>query len=109
MDESVFTPAIVLLVAGNVVASLYALSNAKFMDRNLFHVGPILQNQEWHRLLTSGFLHGGFLHLFVNMYVLLMFGSDVETKLGTTAFLIVYFAALLGGNAARGAALGPSG
>ncbi len=99
MDESVFTPAIVLLVAGNVVASLYALSNAKFMDRNLFHVGPILQNQEWHRLLTSGFLHGGFLHLFVNMYVLLMFGSDVETKLGTTAFLIVYFAALLGGNA----------
>ena len=37
--------------------------------------------------------------MFVNMYVLLMFGSDVETKLGTTAFLIVYFAALLGGNA----------
>ena len=99
MEEPLFTPVIVLLIAGNVLASLYALSNAKFMDRNLFHVGPILQNQEWHRLVTSGFLHGGFLHLFVNMYVLFTFGGEVEAQLGTVSFIIVYFAALLGGNA----------
>lgn len=99
MEEPLFTPVIVLLIAGNVLASLYALSNAKFMDRNLFHVGPILQNQEWHRLVTSGFLHGGFLHLFVNMYVLFTFGGEVEAQLCTVSFIIVYFAALLGGNA----------
>ncbi|MEL6857106.1 MAG: rhomboid family intramembrane serine protease [Pseudomonadota bacterium] len=99
MEEPVLSPVIVLLIAGNVLASFYALSNTKFMERNLFHVGPILQNQEWHRLVTSGFLHGGFLHLFVNMYVLFMFGSDVEQQLGTVGFVIVYFAALLGGNA----------
>jgi len=92
-------PVTSLLIAANVIASLYALSNAEFMEKNLFHVGPILDRGEWHRMVTSGFLHGGFLHLFVNMYVLFMFGGFVERSLGTVAYLIVYFAALLGGNA----------
>ncbi|MEM6557288.1 MAG: rhomboid family intramembrane serine protease, partial [Pseudomonadota bacterium] len=64
-----------------------------------FHVGPILSGGEYHRMVTSGFLHGGFLHLFVNMYVLFMFGGSVELELGSTGYLLVYFAALLGGNA----------
>ena len=99
MDVFQLIPVTSLLIAANVIASLYALSNAAFMDKNLFHVGPIRARGEWHRMVTSGFLHGGFLHLFVNMYVLFMFGGFVERSLGTTAYLIVYFAALLGGNA----------
>jgi len=99
MEQFLLTPATSLLIAGNVIASLLAFSNAQFMERNLFHVGPILSRKEWHRMVTSGFLHGGFLHLFVNMFVLYTFGGFVEQMLGTTAYLIVYFAALLGGNA----------
>ena len=99
MDIVQLIPVTSLLIAASVIASLYALSNAEFMDKNLFHVGPILDRGEWHRMVTSGFLHGGFLHLFVNMYVLFMFGGFVERSLGTVAYLIVYFAALLGGNA----------
>ncbi|MEM7327305.1 MAG: rhomboid family intramembrane serine protease [Pseudomonadota bacterium] len=99
MDQFMLIPVTSLLIAANVIASLFALSNPDFMNRNLFHVGPILSGGEWHRMLTSGFLHGGFLHLFVNMYVLFWFGGDVEQMLGTIGYLIVYFAALLGGNA----------
>lgn len=99
MEQFLSIPVTSLLIAANVIASLYAFSNDQFMEKNLFHVGPILSNREWHRMVTSGFLHGGFLHLFVNMYVLFMFGGFVEQMLGTTAYLIVYFAALLGGNA----------
>ncbi|GAB5458573.1 MAG: rhomboid family intramembrane serine protease [Henriciella sp.] len=98
MEQIMAYPATSLLIAANVVASLIALSNRPFMEKNLFHVGPILQQREWHRMLTSGFLHGGLLHLFVNMYVLYMFGSLIEGALGTFGYLIVYFAALLGGN-----------
>lgn len=98
MDQLLLTPVTSLLIAANVVASLFALSNTQFMEKNLFHVGPILSGKEWHRMVTSGFLHGGFLHLFVNMYVLFMFGGFIERTLGTTAYLVVYFAALLGGN-----------
>ena len=70
------------------------------MEQNLFHVGPILQGREWHRIVTSGFLHGGFFHLLINMYVLYGFGRLLEhpNVLGTGGFLIVYGAALLGGS-----------
>lgn len=99
MDQFMLIPVTSLLIAANVIASLFALSNAKFMEKNLFHVGPILSQREWHRMVTSGFLHGGILHLFVNMYVLFMFGGFVERTVGTISFLIIYFLALLGGNA----------
>lgn len=98
MEQILASPATAVLIAANIVASLIALSNRPFMEKNLFHVGPILQQREWHRMLTSGFLHGGMMHLFVNMYVLYMFGSLIEGALGTFGYLIVYFAALLGGN-----------
>ena len=99
MDQFFLIPVTSLLIAANVIASFFALSNAQFMEKNLFHVGPILSQNEWHRMVTSGFLHGGFLHLFVNMYVLFMFGGFVERAVGTTGYLIIYFLALLGGNA----------
>ena len=99
MDQLQLIPVTSLLIAANVIASLFALSNPPFMDKNLFHVGPILHGREWHRIVTSGFLHGGFLHLFVNMYVLFMFGGFVEQVVGSVAYLIIYFAALAGGSA----------
>ncbi len=99
MEQFLLTPVTSLLIAGNVIASLIALSNPSFMERNLFHVGPILDRREWHRMVTSGFLHGGIIHLFVNMYVLFMFGGFIEQVVGPVAYLIIYFAALLGGNA----------
>ncbi len=99
MDQLSLIPVTALLIGANIIASLFALSNAAFMEKNLFHVGPILQGREWHRMLTSGFLHGGILHLFVNMYVLFNFGGYVEQVVGTIPYIIIYFAALLGGNA----------
>lgn len=98
MDQLMLIPVTSLLIVANVIVSLFALSNAPFMDRNLFHVGPILERREWHRLVTSGFLHGGMLHLMVNMYVLFMFGGYVERMVGPVAYLIIYFAALMGGS-----------
>jgi membrane associated rhomboid family serine protease len=42
-------------------------------------------------LITSLFLHGGVSHLLQNMYFLWLFGEKVETQLGKTVFLLVYF------------------
>ena len=42
-------------------------------------------------LLTSMFLHGSVIHLLFNMYVLFMFGTLLEGKLGRARFLFVYF------------------
>jgi membrane associated rhomboid family serine protease len=54
---------------------------------------------EWWRLITSGFLHFGIIHLGFNMYLLYMLGQMLEPSIGRIRFALVYFAALLGGAA----------
>jgi membrane associated rhomboid family serine protease len=58
-----------------------------------------LANGEWYRLVTSAFLHGSPIHLFVNMLMLWWFGRPLEALLGRARFLAVYFLAVLGGSA----------
>lgn len=53
---------------------------------------------EWYRLITSGFLHFGILHLAFNMYMLFLLGQMLEPVLGRVKFLLLYVAALLGGS-----------
>ncbi|MGB3624587.1 MAG: rhomboid family intramembrane serine protease [Henriciella sp.] len=99
MEQLTLFPATLTLIAINVAASLYAWANPKFLMGNLFWVQGVREKREYHRFLTAGFLHGGVFHLLINMFVLFQFGRIIEDILGTPKFLIVYFAALLGGNA----------
>lgn len=55
---------------------------------------------EWWRLLSSGFLHIGFLHLAMNMIALWVIGRDLELLLGRSRFIAVYALSLLGGSVA---------
>jgi membrane associated rhomboid family serine protease len=45
---------------------------------------------EWVTLVSSQFLHGGFLHLGGNMLFLWIFGNNIEDRLGHTRFAIFY-------------------
>ncbi|MDN2499665.1 rhomboid family intramembrane serine protease [Nocardia nova] len=55
---------------------------------------------QWIRVLGSGFLHYGPLHLVVNMFALYILGRDTELVLGRSRFLAIYLVSLLGGSAA---------
>ena len=44
----------------------------------------------WHTLLTSMFLHGGWMHLIGNMWFLWIFGNNVEDSMGHGRFLLFY-------------------
>lgn len=55
------------------------------------------QGELW-RLVTSGFLHSGLLHIFFNMYLLYLLGTQLEQRLGTVRFGVLYFTALLVGS-----------
>lgn len=48
------------------------------------------------QLITYMFLHGGFTHLFFNMFSLWMFGGIIERTLGTQRFLLYYFVCGIG-------------
>ncbi|MFD2418036.1 rhomboid family intramembrane serine protease [Amycolatopsis pigmentata] len=52
---------------------------------------------EWWRLVTSGFLHYGPIHLGVNMISLWILGRDMEALFGKLRFSVIYLVSLLGG------------
>ncbi len=64
----------------------------------------ISEGQQLHGLLTSMFLHGGFMHLAGNMLFLWIFGDNMEDEMGHIGFLIFYLAAGLGAGLAQFAA-----
>jgi membrane associated rhomboid family serine protease len=49
-----------------------------------------------YQLLTYGFLHAGFFHLFFNMLMLWMFGSMLETTWGSRRFMEFFLFGVLG-------------
>ena len=65
-------------------------------DFGLF--GPAVDDGEWYRLITGGFLHAGLLHLGFNMLALYFLGTLLEPAVGSWRFAAIYFVSLLGGS-----------
>lgn len=81
---------------------LYQTGEAKPSSPILLHAGAMtslaLERHEYWRLVAYGFLHATPTHLLGNMLCLTIWGGLLERRLGSTYFLIIYFAAMvLGG------------
>jgi membrane associated rhomboid family serine protease len=94
------------LIAVNVVVFLLQVSQAGDIDGTAgevftrgFLYGPWVADGEWWRLVTSGFLHAGPIHVFFNMLLLWWFGRPLEEYLGRGRFLGVYAISILAGAA----------
>jgi membrane associated rhomboid family serine protease len=61
--------------------------------------GPaIVHQQEYWRIVTSGFLHYSILHIAFNMFFLWVMGSMLEPAIGHLNFAMLYFTSLLAGS-----------
>jgi membrane associated rhomboid family serine protease len=60
--------------------------------------GPEVADGEYWRLVTSGFLHAGLIHIGFNMYLLYVLGTLLEPAIGRARFIALYFTSLLGGS-----------
>ena len=59
--------------------------------------GPSIRAGEYYRLITGTFLHAGIFHLLFNCYALSIIGSQLESFLGKTKYIIIYlFSAIIG-------------
>ena len=107
-----------LLIAANVAVFLYMLTlrgssqelfvenwsviPARFTQYAIFHREyPQITSPLYLTLLTSMFLHGGWLHIGGNMLFLWVFGDNVEDAMGPGRFLIYYLLCGLAGNVAH--------
>jgi membrane associated rhomboid family serine protease len=98
-----------LIIAANTLvylfqASLDPESEKLFVER--FGLIPTMVAQEHYvgsliTPFTSMFMHGGLMHLLLNMWSLFIFGDNVEDTLGKPRFLVFYLAAGLGAAAAQ--------
>jgi membrane associated rhomboid family serine protease len=75
------------LIPGQLLQTLPAGTN--------FPIGPgaacvLGDSAAWHTVLTSMFLHGGWLHLTGNMWFLWLFGNNVEDSMGHLRFVAFY-------------------
>lgn len=63
----------------------------------LFALWPIQSGlfRPW-QVLTYGFMHGSWLHIFFNMFAVLMFGSAVEQLFGARRYLVYYLLCVVG-------------
>ncbi len=99
-------PATIVLIALSVVAFMAELgtgsgglsSATSPLIGDFGLVGAGVADGEWYRLVTSGFLHAGLMHLGFNMVALWFLGKVLEPSIGTVRFVLIYFASLLAGS-----------
>ncbi len=80
-----------------VAISLYAMhKNHNLYYKWLLHPMSVTRNNEWYRMLTSGFLHADHMHLLFNMLTLFFFAPFLEAYfLGSLNLFIIYIASVV--------------
>ncbi len=85
------TPVITLLILVNALVFFYQLSMNPYAYVNFVENWGIVPDQfRPVTLLTSMFLHGGWLHILANMVFLRAYGRNIEDLLGSGRFLVFY-------------------
>ena len=80
----------------NILVMIMTSLNGDFMYEHFALFYPTSPFFRWWQPVTHMFMHGGFWHLFFNMYTLYIFGSVLERIWGTKKFLVFYFVTGIG-------------
>ena len=94
-------PVTLLLIAINVVFSVIGFSNQQLVSQTIMWPYYVKREKQYYRMITSGFLHADWMHLFFNMFTLYFFGRNIELIFsnyglgGKASYLLLYFLALI--------------
>lgn len=80
----------------NALMFIATCINQNYMVATFAMFFPTSPFFHWWQPVTHMFMHGGFWHIFLNMWCLLMFGSALERSIGSKKFVLFYFVAGLG-------------
>lgn len=91
-----------LIILVTIGVSVLCFRDQRAMVALLFEPFVIKSRGEWYRFITHAFVHSGWYHLAVNMFVLYMFGSQVENVFGvltsgrgTLPYVLLYFGGII--------------
>jgi membrane associated rhomboid family serine protease/Flp pilus assembly protein TadD len=94
------------LIGANVLVFLISLAlgaspiepESRYLLELGANFGPWTLDGQWWRLLSSAFVHIGFLHLALNMWGLWLLGNIAERMFGNVTFLLLYVLSGIGGS-----------
>jgi len=90
-------PVTATLVAANVGVFVLQLLD-RGIELRFANVPFAVAGGQYYRLITAAFLHGGLLHLGLNMFAIVVVGREMEVALGKARFIALYLASALGGS-----------
>ena len=88
-----------LMIANGLLFAVQQFPQFENLLRNYFALWPlksVFANFYPWQLVTYGFLHGDTMHLVFNMFMLWMFGRELELMMGPRRFLIYYMTCVIG-------------
>jgi membrane associated rhomboid family serine protease len=89
-------PGAAIIFAVTIGASLIGLFSApRLIERSLFRPYWFLRRNQYDTIVMSGFVHADVGHLFVNMLTFYFFAFDLERRIGTVLFVVLYFFGLV--------------
>src|SRR5580698_1087569 len=104
-SERHYTPSTVtlLLIVVNVLVWLYevSLGSGRQLNQFIATYGIVPDRLHAASIITSMFIHGGWLHILGNMWFLWIFGGQVEDRLGHFTYLVFYLICGLGSGLAQ--------
>lgn len=87
-------PFTLIIIAITALISIAAFSNDELYNKLILWPRYMNTAVEYHRLLTSGFIHADWNHLFFNMFTLYMFGRIAEGLMGGL-FVVLYLTGII--------------
>ena len=92
-----------IIIAATAIMSIAAFNNRDLFNRYLFDPYLVVHKKQQYRIITHAFLHGGWAHLLVNMFVLWQFGGVVEKSfgalfggaMGSIFYILLYFGGIV--------------
>ena len=92
----------IIIIAITVIISLRALSNPMMLQKWMMNPYMVFHRKQYWRLISSGFIHGSFIHLGFNMFTFYFFGRAVENVFGellgpssTVVYVLFYLSAII--------------
>ncbi|MDR1273503.1 MAG: rhomboid family intramembrane serine protease [Odoribacteraceae bacterium] len=91
----------VSIIIATVLVSIACFNNEKLFYGLAFSAARAVRRGEWYRLITHGFVHADWMHLFVNMFTFYSFGLYIEKMFdeylgfGAWAFPLLYFGGMV--------------
>ncbi len=91
-----------IIIAVTCIVSYIAFSNREIFAKYLFDPYLVKHKKQYYRIISHAFLHGGWGHLLINMFVLWQFGVFVESvfyaefgSFGGILYIVLYFGGIL--------------